>query len=396
MAGGLLSVAEAQARLLALTALLPSESVTLAAAAGRWAAADIHARRTQPAADLSAMDGYAIRFAELPGPWTVVGASAAGAGLGRPLAPGEAARIFTGAPVPEGADTILVQEEAARDGDMLRLGGEGPSRPGQHVRPAGHDFAIGTPLILAGEPLTPARIGLAAIGGHGVLPVRRRPRVALISTGDELVAPGAPVHGVQIPASNGPMLAAMLGRFPVEIEDHGIVRDDLDAIAATFARAAGADIVVTTGGASVGDHDLVRPALEQAGATLDFWRVAMKPGKPLMAGRLGDTIVLGLPGNPVSAFVTARLFLLPLLAHMLGSADPLPAPAEARLDGRLPPTGKRAEYVRAARTADGVRPLLGQDSAALLALASADVLIVRAPDSPEAEAGAVVDILPLA
>jgi molybdopterin molybdotransferase len=396
MAGGLLSVVEAQARVLGLATPLSAETVPLAHAAGRWAAEDIPALRTQPAADLSAMDGYAIRFGELPGPWTVVGQSAAGGGLGRALAAGEAARIFTGAPLPEGADTILIQEEAARDGDLLRLDGEGPAKAGQHVRRAGSDFAGGTRLIGAGEALTPARIALAAIGGHGALPVRRKPRIILISTGDELVPPGAPVTGVQLPASNGPMLAALLARLPVEIEDRGIVRDDLDAIAAAFADAAGADIVVTTGGASVGDHDLVRPALEKAGAKLDFWRVAMKPGKPLMAGRLGDAIMLGLPGNPVSAFVTARLFLLPLVAHMLGASRPIPAPMPAQLDGRLPATGKRAEYVRAVRTENGVRPLIGQDSAALLALASADVLIVRPPDSREAGAGDSVDILHLA
>ena len=393
MASSLLSVAEAQSRLLALASVLPVETLTLADAAGRWAAEDVAALRAQPAADLSAMDGYAIRFAELPGPWTVIGTSAAGGNLGRAPGPSEAARIFTGAPVPDGADTILVQEDAARDGDTVRLDGEGPRARGQHVRGAGSDFAIGARLIAAGDALTPAHIALAAIGGHGALAVRRKALVALISTGDELVPPGAPVAGVQLPSSNAPMLAAMLRELPVEIADHGIVRDDRDAIAAAFARAAGADIIVTTGGASVGDHDLVRPALEQAGAALDFWRVAMKPGKPLMAGRLGEAIVLGLPGNPVSAFVTARLFLLPLVARLLGAADPLPVLSVARLEGALPATGGRAEYVRAAWSNGGVRPVAGQDSAALFALAAADVLIVRPPDMPEAQAGAEVHIL---
>ena len=396
MGPGLLAVAEAQARLLALASPLPVETVPLAAAAGRWAAADIIALRTQPAANLSSMDGYAIRFAELPGPWTLAGVSAAGGGLGRALLPGEAARIFTGAPVPEGADTILIQEEAARDGDSVRLDGEGPRQAGRHVRFAGSDFTLGTKLASSGDALAPARIALAAIGGHGALPVRRKPRVALISTGDELVAPGDPVHGVQLPASNGPMLAALLGRYPVEIEDHGIVRDDLDAIAAAIARAASADIIVTTGGASVGDHDLVRPAFERAGAALDFWRVAMKPGKPLMAGRLGEAIMLGLPGNPVSAFVTARLFLVPLVAHMLGSSSPLPPTRLARLEGSLPPTGARAEYVRGVRTETGVRPMREQDSAALLALATADMLIVRAPHSDGVGVGGEVPVIELA
>ena len=392
----LLSVSEAQARLLALAPALTVETVDLVAAAGRWAAEDIFALRAQPAADLSAMDGYAIRFAELPGPWTVAGSSVAGGGLGRALLPGETARIFTGAPVPEGADTILIQEEAAREGDLVRLDGEGPEKRGRNVRPAGNDFRHGDRLIAAGEALTPARIALAAVGGHGLLRVRRKPRIALISTGDELVPPGAATEGAMLPSSNAPMLAAMLGRCPAIIEDRGIVRDDLDAMAASFAAAADADIIVTTGGASVGDHDLVRPALQKAGASLDFWRVAMKPGKPLMAGKLGDTIVLGLPGNPVSAFVTARLFLLPLVAHMLGAALPVPSPLPLPLDGTLPPTANRAEYVRGVRTPAGVRPLPQQDSAALAALAAADLLIVRPPGSPAAVAGEMVGILDLA
>jgi molybdopterin molybdotransferase len=279
---------------------------------------------------------------------------------------------------------------------MLRLDGEGPRATGQHVRRAGGDFTLGTRLIAQGEALTPARIALAAIGGHGALAVRRKARIALISTGDELVPPGAPVAGVQLPSSNAPMLAAMLRGLPVEIADQGIVPDDRDAIAAAFLRSADADIIVTTGGASVGDHDLVRPALEQAGASLDFWKVALKPGKPLMAGRLGAAIVLGLPGNPVSAFVTARLFLLPLIAHMLGAADPLPAATLAKLDAPVPATGGRAEYLRAAWSGGGVRPAGGQDSAALFALAAADVLIVRPPHAPAAQAGETVEILGLA
>ena len=392
----LLSVAEAQARLLALAPALPVETADLVAAAGRWTADDVIALRSQPAVDLSAMDGYAIRFAELPGPWTVVGSSTAGGGLGRALLPGEAARIFTGAPLPEGADTILVQEEAACEGDRVRLEGEGPGKRGQNVRPAGNDFRDGDRLIAAGEVLTPARIALAAVGGHGVLSVLRKPRIALISTGDELVPPGVAVEGAMLPSSNAPMLAAMLGQWPVIVEDRGIVRDDLDAITAAFVGAADADIIVTTGGASVGDHDLVRPAIMQAGASLDFWRAAMKPGKPLMAGKLEKAVVLGLPGNPVSAFITARLFLLPLVAHMLGAASPVSSPALLPLDGTLPPTAKRAEYIRGVRTAAGARPLGQQDSSALAALASADLLIVRPPGSLAVMAGEMVDTLTLA
>jgi molybdopterin molybdotransferase len=393
----LLSVAAAQARILALAPDLPTETVPLAAAANRWAAADIFARRTQPAADLSAMDGYAIGFAELPGPWHVVGESAAGAGLGTALQPGEAARIFTGAPLPQGADTILVQEEAARDGATLRLAGEGPGRKHAHVRPAGSDFTTGTRLISRGDALTPARIALAAIGGHGQVTVRRKVRVAILSTGNELSIPGAPASGVRLPASNGPMLAAALAHLPVTLLDAGIVPDDLDALVSAFRNAAAeADIVVTTGGASVGDHDLVRPALEAAGALLDFWRVAMKPGKPLLAGRLDNCVMVGLPGNPVSAFVTAHLFLLPLVSHMAGSARPLPPVTSSLLNTALPATGSRAEYLRGIRIDGRVEQLADQDSAALLALAAADLLIVRPPNAPPAGPGTAVDTIAIA
>ena len=389
----LLAVEEAQARLLALAAPLPIEQAGLVDAVGRRAAADVIARRAQPAADLSAMDGYALRFAELPGPFTVVGESRAGAALARALGPNEAARIFTGAPLPPGADTILVQEEATRDGATLHLAGEGPPRHGAHVRYQGSDFLARDLLIGTGERLTSACIALAAMGGHGTLPVRRRPRVRILSTGDELVAPGEPTPGVMLPASNGPMLAALLAGVPAEVRDGGILPDRLDALVAGFTAAAReADVIVTTGGASVGDHDLVRPALAQAGAALDFWRVRMRPGKPLMAGRLGDTIVLGLPGNPVSAFVTAWLFLLPLLAHLGGDPDPLPRPLRMPLGAPLPAVGTRTDYVRATITDGMAMPLGGQDSAALATLARADALIVRTGAAPPAARGDPVEV----
>jgi molybdopterin molybdotransferase len=392
----MLSVAEAQSRLLALAEPLPIETVPLVAAAGRWAAEPVEALRSQPAANLSAMDGYAISFADLPGPWTVTGESAAGSGLDRPIGRGEAARIFTGAPLPPGADTILVQEETARDGDHLSLAGDGPDRLGRSVRARGSDFPAGSPLITAGALLTPARIALAAIAGHGMLAVRRRPRIVILSTGNELVPPGAPAEGVMLPASNGPMLAALLAGT-AEAEDRGIVRDDLDALAVAFTDAAGAaDILVTTGGASVGDHDLVRPALAQAGAALDFWRVAMRPGKPLMAGILGNTLVLGLPGNPVSAFVTAILFLCPLVARLAGASDPLPRTQCLPLVRALRGNGERTAYLRATIEKGAIGALQDQDSAGLAALAAAEALIIRAPHAPPLEAGASVEFLPLA
>jgi len=390
----LLPVAEAQARLLALATPLPIETVPLIEAVGRWAAADIIARRTQPAADLSAMDGYAIRFADLPGPWTVVGESRAGAQLERVLQAGEAARIFTGAPVPAGADAILVQEEARRDGDALHLAGDGPPQRGASIRPRGSDFAEGSVLVGVGDRLTPGRIATAAIGGHGALPVRRRPRVTILSTGDELVPPGMPTEGVKLPASNGPMLQAMLNSV-AEAVDGGLVPDRLDHLVAAL-QGAQADVIVTTGGASVGDHDLVRPALDEAGATLDFWRIAMRPGKPLLAGRLGTTIVLGLPGNPVSAFVTAQLFLLPLLARLSGALDPLPSIEQARLACALPAVDSRDDYVRAVLTDGSVRALPNQDSASLSTLAQANALIVRPAGAPPAAVDDYVHLLRIA
>jgi len=392
----LLPVPDAQARLLALAAPLPAETVPLAGAVGRWAAADVHARRDQPSHDLSAMDGYAIRYAERPGPWAVIGESAAGAGLDRALAPGEAARIFTGAPVPAGADAVLVQEEAARDGDRLTMTGEGPRGIGGNIRPRGMDFRENARLIAAGARIDARHVALAGIGGHGTIAVRRRPRVALISTGDELVPLGAPTPGATLPASNAAMLAALLAGRPAEVRDLGVVPDDLDRIAAAFREAArDADIVVTTGGVSVGDRDLVRPALERAGARLDFWRVAMRPGKPLLAGRLDGAIVLGLPGNPVSSYVTACLFLLPLVARMGGAARPLPDTRAVTLGAPLPANGPRQDYLRA-RIEDG-RAFApdGQDSAALVALAAADGLIIRPPHVPAARIGDSAEMLVL-
>jgi len=393
----LIPVAEAQARMLALGQPLAVESVPIAGAVGRYTAEPVLARRTQPAVDLSAMDGYAIRFSERPGPWKVVGESTPGSGLDRALAKGQAARIFTGGPVPAGADTILVQEDTSRDEDVVGMTGEGPPAIGAHIRKAGSDFASGSPLIPAGLKLGAAAIALAISGGHGEVAVRRRPRVAILSTGNELVPAGEPTPGALLPASNGPMLAALLAHEGVELRDHGIVRDDLDQITAAFRRLMRqADIIVTTGGASVGDHDLVLPALEKAGADIDFWKVAMKPGKPVMIGRLGDAIVLGLPGNPVSAFVTATLFLRPLIAHLLGAADPLPRIVRAQLGTAIPAIGQRAEYLRARWVDGALVPVASQDSAALSALTMAEALIVRAAHAPAASAGDLVEIVTLA
>ncbi len=392
---GLLPVEEAQQRLFALGPPVAVETVELAAAAGRWAACDIAALRSQPAQDLSAMDGYAIRFADLPGPFTLIGESAAGHGFAGAVGTGETVRIFTGAAMPAGADTVLVQEESSRDGTGVLLAGEGPSSPGRNVRHKGLDFSDGDLLVTRGERLTPARIALAAIAGHGTLLVNRRVRVAILTTGDELVPPGAPVGAGQVPEANGVMLAAHLGDLPVDLSLPAILPDQLDLITGAIA-AINADIIVTIGGASVGDHDLIRPAIEAAGGTINFWRIALRPGKPMLAGRIGSTVILGLPGNPVSAFVTAHLFLRPLIATLAGAANPLPRTTMALLGEPLPANDQRQDYLRARWAAGRVISAAKQDSSLLQTLAQADCLIVRPPFASAAEPGEMVPILPLA
>jgi molybdopterin molybdotransferase len=392
----LLSVAEAQSRLIASARRVSGETISFLDAAGRWTTQAIVARRSQPGADLSSMDGYAIRFADLPGPWRVIGDSAAGRPFRDSIAAGEAVRIFTGAAMPAGADSVLVQEAAARDGDMLTLAGEGPPRTGASVRRKGLDFSAGDTLIAAGERLSPARIALAATGGHGTLPVNRRLRVAILATGDELIAAGTSSDdALALPEGNSPMLAAMIADLPVDVTLHGIIPDQLDALTAAFADVQ-ADIIVTTGGASVGDHDLVRPALEAAGGTLDFWRIAIRPGKPMLAGTIGDAIVLGLPGNPVSAFVTATVFLRPLIAAMAGAADPLPKTLTATLAEPLPANDHRQDYLRATVIDGRVAMAPIQDSSMLVTLARADCLIVHPPHTPPAKIGDQVEIVTLA
>lgn len=392
----LLPVAEAQARLLKLAPRVATERAPLAEAAGRWVAEPVIALRAQPGADLSSMDGYAIRFDDLPGPWRVIGESAAGRAFDGSIGRGEAARIFTGAAMPAGADSVLVQEEADRDGDILALAGEGPPRRAASVRRKGLDFDHGAELIGAGTRLTPAAIALAATGGHGDLLVNRRLRVALLATGDELVAPGTATDDpLALPEGNSAMLAAMLADLPVDVTVAGIVADRLDALVAAFS-GADTDIVVTTGGASVGDHDFVRPALEAAGGAVDFWRIAIRPGKPMLAGRLADAMVLGLPGNPVSAFVTATLFLRPLIAAMSGAADPLPRLLRAELAEPLPANDHRQDYLRGAVVDGRVSAAAMQDSSMLATLARATCLIVRPPHAPPAAIGDTVEILPLA
>lgn len=390
----LLPVAEAQARVLTLGRATEAETLPIADTIGRFAATDVIARRTQPARPLSAMDGYAIRFDDLPGPWQVIGESAAGASFPGTVDAGQATRIFTGAAMPAGTDCVLVQEEATRDGSRLQLSGEGPVRGG-NVRRAGLDFREGEVLISAGERITPARAALAAIAGHGTLSVGRRVRVAIAATGDELVPAGQAIGDDQLPETNGLMLAGLLGDLPVDRIDLGILPDRMDALVDAFT-AVDCDLLVTTGGASVGDHDLVRPALAAAGGSLDFWRIALRPGKPMLAGRLRDAAVLGLPGNPVSSYITALLFVRPLVARIAGAADPLPRPIRATLAHPLPANGPRQDYLRATLIDGRASTAAIQDSSMLRTLARSDCLIVRAPYAPAADAGDSAEILQLA
>lgn len=395
----MLSLEEAQARLLDGVVPLATETVPLLDADGRRLAEDVVATRTQPPFDASAMDGYAIRFADLPGPWTVIGESAAGHGFPGAIATKEAVRIFTGAALPDGADTIVVQEDTRRDGGALMLIGEGPPNRGTHIRKAGIDFAVGDRLASSGTCVTPALIGLLASGGHANLPVRRRPRIVLLATGNELVPPGVEPGAGQIVSSNGVMLAALLARAGADVIDAGIIRDDRQTIEAAIASASGADVLVTIGGASVGDHDLVLPALRGVGATIDFWKVAIKPGKPMLAGALGDTRVIGLPGNPVSAFVCATLFLIPLVRRLGGADDPLPHSIDALLTRPLSANGSRRDHLRARldRVDDHwcVTPANNQDSSMLSTLTASNALIVRPPDAPAVTPGERVPVLPL-
>jgi molybdopterin molybdotransferase len=391
----LLPVAEAQARLLAMRPALPAEELALDDCIGRWLAKDVVALRDQPSADLSAMDGYAMRADNLSGPWKLVGESAAGGSTPPAIARGETVRIFTGAPLPPEAGTILIQENAVREADRISLLPGSILTSGLSVRARQSDFAEGQVLIQAGRFAGPAQIALTAMSGNARLSVGARPRVAILSTGSELVPVGRPLMPGQIPSSNAPMLQAMLAPLPCATSDLGVVPDTLGQHVAMFDRARTADIIVTTGGASVGDHDLVRPALLAAGGSVDFWKIKVRPGKPLIVGKLGDAIFIGLPGNPVSAFVTAILFLLPLVRHLAGSLAPLPPTRMMPLGAPLPAGGSRDEYVRATVRGGHVHPIGNRDSASLTALAAADALIVRPADCPASNPDDAVEVVTL-
>ena len=394
---GMMTVEDALARVLASAdPPLGEERVALAAAHGRVLGREVVALRTQPPFPNSAMDGYALRAADASVPrstFAVIGESAAGRAFGGVVGPGEAARIFTGAPLPEGADAIVVQEDVRRDGDRIEVAAAVPA--GDNLRPAGLDFTEGEALIPAGRRLSPRDVALAAAANHVDLPVRRRARVAILATGDELVAPGGKLGPSQIIASNNFAVAGVVEACGGVALDLGIAADTMEALdqAIRRARDAEADVLVTLGGASVGDHDLVQKALLAAGMELGFWRIAMRPGKPLMHGRLGGMRVLGLPGNPTSSMVCAILFLRPLLRALHGEPDAGADPARpGRLAVGLPANGPRQDYMRCslARDEDGgltATPVELQDSSLVKVMARADGLIVRPPRAEAARAG---------
>jgi molybdopterin molybdotransferase len=386
----------------ALAALLesvpgPTEAQTLplAQCAGRVLAQDVTALRTQPPFANSAMDGYAARADDLqPGAeLRVVGEAAAGRGFSGSVGSGEAVRIFTGAPLPEGADAILIQEHAEGVGGPAIRVTEAAGK-GQFVRPAGLDFATGDILLKTGRRLDSAALGLAAAAGHPTLAVRRKPLVAILATGDELVLPGEPVGPDQIVASNSFSLAALVEQAGGTALDLGIARDNHPDLAGKIeaARKAGADVLITLGGASVGEHDLVQAALKAQGMELGFWKIAMRPGKPMMMGRLGRMVALGLPGNPVSSIVCGHLFAMPLVEALLGMADPARDRSEPAILGiDLKANDERQDYLRATvETMDGVQsvvPFAKQDSSMLANLARAEALVIRPAFAEAARAG---------
>ena len=386
-----LPLEDAQERLLALAEPLDIEHVDVEGAVGRYLAEPVHALRTQPAADLSAMDGYAVRPDDLAGPWTVSGESAAGHPFAGNLMRGDAVRIATGALMPRDADCVILQEDITRENGKIALAGEIPEPASKHVRRKGLDFDKADEVMPAGQRIGAAQAALAISAGHKHVAVRRLPNVAIIDSGDELSSDPARCETHQIPASNGAMLLAMARAVPCRARRLGPVADDMDAMARVLAQTETADVIVTSGGASVGDHDLIRPALEAWGAKIDFWRVAIKPGKPLLVatreGPKGRQIIIGLPGNPVSSHVTAYLFLLPLLRAMLGAARPLPRRFATTLAEPLNANGSRREFKRAFWDGTVIGAQVIQDSGALAALAASNALIDNVANAPARATG---------
>jgi molybdopterin molybdotransferase len=397
----LLAVSEARRRVLEGVHALAAEMVPVSLADERVLAKDILARRTQPPADMSAMDGYAVRAADVARPGAVlvrIGVSAAGTPFAGAVGQGQAVRIFTGALMPDGADSVVIQENTRAEGDQVVV--QEPVQPGRNVRRLGIDFEAGRHLLLAGRRLDAAAMALAAAANHATLPVIRRPHVVIFSTGDELVAPGGEPGPGQIVSSNAIALAALARKAGARVTDLGIIPDKLDRTieAVREARALGADLLLTSGGASVGEFDLIKPALAAESIDIAFWKLALRPGKPLMFARSGAMHVLGLPGNPVSSYVCAVLFALPLLQALQGEA-PGPVWEKAVLGSALPANDHREEYLRASLTvSEGLpvaTPATLQDSSLISVLAQADCLILRPAHGPAMPAGSPCQIIRL-
>jgi len=397
----MISVEEAMVRVTAAFAPLPGEEVSLENALGRVLAEDVHATVSHPPADVSAMDGYAVRagdVAETPASLTVMGEAPAGGCYEGEVAPGEAVRIFTGGTVPRGADAVVMQENTERDGATVTINKS--SGPGTHIRPQGQDFKSGDRGLAAGRRLGPHDIALAAAMNMSHLSVRRKPRIAVLSTGDELTPPGETPGPDHIPGSNGPALVAFIESRGGEAVDLGIAPDDEGALASLAAGAKGSDAFVTSGGVSVGDHDIVHNALGPCGLEVDFWGVAMRPGKPVMFGCLSDTPFFGFPGNPVSTLVCAVVFLGAAMDAMLGMAGRGSGEIPVRLACELKSNGKRQDFMRVRLSHDTegnltATPFPKQDSAILSVLAEADGLLIRPPLAPAAKAGDLASVIAL-
>ncbi len=398
---GIISVAEALAKVADGVSVVSTEQVPLPAALGRVLAEDVSARLTHPPTAVSAMDGYAVRARDVAGvPATLkrIGEAQAGSGFSGEVKAGETVRIFTGAPLPKGADTVIIQEVTEADGDAVTIKETAPE--GDFVRPAGLDFSEGEVLLAVGRVLTARDLGLAAAMNVPWLKVRRRPRIAYTATGDEVVMPGDPLGPDQIISSNSVALGAYIKALGGEPVNLGIARDSEESLRQVFEGARGCDLLVTMGGASVGDYDFVRQALDGEGVELGFYKVAMRPGKPLIFGRLGAIPVLGLPGNPVSAGVTSAIFLSAAIRKMTGLEPLVGTPPTALLGRDLEANDFRQDYLRASlsRDDDGnlvATPFERQDSAMMARLAKADCLVVRPPEAPAAKVGERVEIIPL-
>lgn len=390
----MITVDEALARVFDLVQPLPVEHIPLAQAAGRVLAQPVQARRDQPPFPASAMDGYATRNADVhPGATlTVIGESAAGHGFDGPVGPGQAVRIFTGAPVPEGADRVVIQEDVQRHGEQITL--QDDLDAAIYIRPAGADFAVGS-TVSAPRRLRATDLALLAAMNIAEVPVTRRPTVALIATGDELVMPGEAPGPDQIIASNTFGLKAMAEAAGATVRMLPIARDNLASLRTAFGLAAGADLIVTIGGASVGDHDLVAPVADELGMDRAFYKISMRPGKPLMAGNLDGSAMIGLPGNPVSSMVCGHIFILPILRAMSGLGQH-PAPRlQARLSQDISANGPREHYMRAQLTDAGIAPFDRQDSALLSVLSDANALLIRPVKDPARKAGEIVEYIPI-